>query len=459
MSTSKNNILENKAIPIELATKIINDIPSEMWCNPNNKFCYASIVDSLLVDLFIDKLLEGLRNIILDDSARLNHILTNMIYGITLDKHIAKIVESTSNIKNIFVIDITKDSLKNMPKFDYIIQNPPYSGETHLDFFRNSLALLKDTGKMVIIEPSTWLINLKNINTASDIKNKINGHISKIILDNYAKDFNVGLYVPCSITYINFATYYNYINFYCCGDYKKVKNIEDCTLIGSYNIFNNILLKIKNSKFDILKNHIYNPKKQKDQQILTNKDNWYTKFKDGQIGMGGPIESGGHTNGGQIKYNQDSLYITTINGEYKKSYISVMYYVNTELNNIDQIPIKGVGSNKEYTDKDDICLYDTKEHLENWKYNVFNLKLLLFISICFTINASNNIKDIMPWIVNKKYTDNEIYTLLNLNNDEINLIEFTTKKYERYSLWYMRYMCGPNSVSDKEVQEFINKLI
>ena len=51
MSNSKNNILENKAIPVELAIKIINDIPSEMWSNPNNKFCYASIVDSLLVDL------------------------------------------------------------------------------------------------------------------------------------------------------------------------------------------------------------------------------------------------------------------------------------------------------------------------------------------------------------------------------------------------------------------------
>ena len=37
-------------------------------------------------------------------------------------------------------------------------------------------------------------------------------------------------------------------------------------------------------------------------------------------------------------------------------------------------------------------------------------------------------------------------------------IETTIKKYERYSPWFKRYICGPSSVSDEEVQKFINEL-
>ena len=43
-----------------------------------------------------------------------------------------------------------------MLKFDYIIQNPPYAGTLHTKFFNKGLDILSDTGKMVIIEPSTW---------------------------------------------------------------------------------------------------------------------------------------------------------------------------------------------------------------------------------------------------------------------------------------------------------------
>lgn len=46
-------------------------------------------------------------------------------------------------------------------QFDYIVQNPPYSGSLHLTFFEKSLGFLKDDGEMTIIEPATWLINVR----------------------------------------------------------------------------------------------------------------------------------------------------------------------------------------------------------------------------------------------------------------------------------------------------------
>ena len=46
-------------------------------------------------------------------------------------------------------------------QFDYIIQNPTYKKQLHLDFFKAGLGLLSENGKMVIIEPATWLINVR----------------------------------------------------------------------------------------------------------------------------------------------------------------------------------------------------------------------------------------------------------------------------------------------------------
>ena len=48
-----------------------------------------------------------------------------------------------------------------MPKFDYIIQNPPHNKNLHIQFFNKGLDILSDTGKMTIIEPAIWLMNLR----------------------------------------------------------------------------------------------------------------------------------------------------------------------------------------------------------------------------------------------------------------------------------------------------------
>lgn len=73
------------------------------------------------------------------------------------------------------------ETIKHM-KFDTIIQNPPYNGSLHLDFLEKGLDLLDKNGKMVIIEPATWLINVrKNGKTKiyDRIKQRIEGHVEK----------------------------------------------------------------------------------------------------------------------------------------------------------------------------------------------------------------------------------------------------------------------------------------
>ena len=54
--------------------------------------------------------------------------------------------------------------------------NPPYDGDLHLSFLKMGCNVLSDTGKMVIVEPATWLINIRKngkAKTYDEIKKRI----------------------------------------------------------------------------------------------------------------------------------------------------------------------------------------------------------------------------------------------------------------------------------------------
>ena len=110
------------------------------------------------------------------------------------------------------------------------------------------------------------------------------------------------------------------------------------------------------------------------------------------------------------------------------------------------------------TDKIADNIYGTKEELENWKHFVFNNKLPLFLNIVLTIDQNNNSKEFVPWLVDRQYTDDEINKLFGFTEEEIRLMDVTLKKYERNSPWFRRYMCGKDSATDDEVNEFIKRI-
>ena len=312
-----------------------------------------------------------------------------------------------------------KNKTKNMQKFDYIIQNPPYVGpdrntQLHLEFFNKGLDILSDNGKMVVIEPSTWLINLRNTVPNNKkwympLKNRIKNHVSKIIIENFNKSFNISSYVPLSITYIDKSSKYDEIEFINCGEYKKVTNVNDCNLIGNYEIIQSILTKCK-SYGDMMKDHIYDPGKTKIDE------NTKFLFYANIVGQGG---CGGHGYG--IFKNMDSDFQHTKNGEFQNSVIDVLC---------------------RKTNTDTYKLYGTKEELENWKYFAFNNKLPLFLNIILTIDQHNNSYNYVPWITDKHYTDDEIYKILNISHEEKELVDKTILKFERNSEWFKKYMEG-----------------
>jgi len=336
-------------------------------------------------------------------------------------------------------------------KFDYIIQNPPYLKTLHIDCFNKGLDILKEDGKMTIIEPATWLIELRqNIADKKSsqmkkyitLKKRVETHVSKVIIENYNKEFNVGLYVPFSITYIDKSKTFDKIEFINCGVKKYVDSLDDCNLIGNIEIIKSIFEKIKN--YDVVNNHIYISGKSEKIE-----GNYYCKIagiiSNGLCGMGN-------------RFISDNQYRKFNNIWYLLSYTTPLFHSDrtSDIQNYPNERRTRGGVKIENSEAE--CITGTKQELENWKHYVFNNSLPLFINICMTIDQHNNSLHYVPWLVDKKYTDQEIYDKFGFTDEEIKLIEITIKKYERYSPWFKRYICGKDSVSDKEVQKFIDNI-
>lgn len=334
-------------------------------------------------------------------------------------------------------------------KFDYVIQNPPYNGSLHLDFLEKGLDLLTEKGRMVIIEPATWLINVKTTGNAKKynaIKERLSGHVESVIIENRNNDFNTNLRVPFATVTIDFSKTYESIEFVCCGEKKIVKSLYDCNLIGDYSVIWSILNKVK-AHGDVMDNHTTKEKMEDGM--------YYTKYADIIGGAGGALCSATTDRVG-VNYDGESFWKNTAFGDFCTFYTSPAYHFYK--NSISSEPLCSYDKGKHLTTKIADNLYGTKSELENWKHFVFKNKLPLFINIVINVNERNCSKDFLPWLVDRTYTDDEINEMFGFTEEEIALIDRTIKKYERNSPWFRRYICGPDSVSDEEVNNFINSL-
>jgi hypothetical protein len=356
----------------------------------------------------------------------------------------------SENKAHLIMLDEIYKKIDTM-KFDVVIQNPPYKRTLHIDFFNKGLDVLTDTGKMVIIEPATWLINVKKNGKAKQIykpiKDRIEGHIESIVIENFNSEFNTSLEMPFSITTIDMSKKFDTIDYICCGEHKSVKSVYDCNLIGSYNTIWSILKKSQ-SFGNMMSKHI--TKEDKKESNL-----YYTKYAE-TISGGGKLCAVTSTSI-RLKYDSKTVWSNINNlGDFCVGYTATVFHNYN--NEISQNPLYSYDIGRNLTDNIADNIYGTKEELENWKHFVFNNKLPLFLNIVLTIDMHNNSKDFIPWLVDKQYTDDEINQMFGFTDEEIKLIDNTLKKYERNSPWFKRYMCGKDSVSDEEVNNFIAEI-
>ena len=376
---------------------------------------------------------------------------------IDLEKNDKEIIDCVNNrlFKNL-----------NEMKFDNIIQNPPYNGSLHLDFLEMGLDLLSDNGRMVIIEPATWLINIRkygkrgevgktassDIKKYDDIKERIKGHVESVVIENLDGEFNIENPAPFSTMVIDKSKKFKTIHFKCCGEEKEVESLYDCNMIGDYTTIWSIFSKLLKYG-DMMAHHAISDRLRiKGNYTGKNDTIFYNTFVDcAYPHLGWHAKSSVYS-----AWKSDRKFIRCSDGEYFEPYVRSLSdtYIGPE---IEQKSGKN-GGNK-------ASVYGTKEEIENWRYNVLNLKIFRFIPISLIYaKDNNNTIDFTPWLANRKYTDEESFELFGFNDKEIKLIKRTVEKYERNSPWFKRYMCGPCSVDDNQekedkiISEFINGL-
>lgn len=86
-------------------------------------------------------------------------------------------------------------------KFDLVFSNPPYNKNVDIKIL-NEIVDIAD--EFVIVHPSGWLIDLKDKTPLyKTFKNKIENSLKSIELFNGNPVFNIQIFMPCSITYID----------------------------------------------------------------------------------------------------------------------------------------------------------------------------------------------------------------------------------------------------------------
>jgi hypothetical protein len=327
--------------------------------------------------------------------------------------------------------------------FDVVIQNPPYDGGLHLLFLKQGLEMLNDTGKMTIVEPSKWLTDVRKygkrgefgrvtspeIKKYDEIKKQIEGHVKSVTVENLNKEFGTTIFLPFSITNIDLGNTYEYIDFTCCGEHKKVKSLYDCNMIGNYKTIWNIFDKVQ-SYGNMMKGHIFIPDGKN--KTIVKPNTYYCKYTN-LIARGVCSD-----------YRTGDVWFR--NNYYASTYIWSCFDDRPPIS-ISSEPLHSLKSgytysNPVYSDKIEDNLYGTKEELENWRNFIFNNKLPLFLNIVLNVDQHNVVYEYIPWLVDKQYTDEEIYEIFRFTDEEIKLIEDTLKKYERNSTYFKRYMCG-----------------
>lgn len=332
-------------------------------------------------------------------------------YNVKLD-NIIYITENSEIYNN-------KKELIDMPKFDYIVQNPPYSGDLHLEFLKTGVDMLNEDGQMIIIEPATWLISPHEVKRYNEIKVLLNNNVKSVTIASLNSKFNTGLYVPFSITHIDKSNIYDKIFFKCYDNGKFVNSLYDCNLIGDSNIIESIKNKIIDYCKETCNNYKFNHLKTYNNNVAFLR---YTK----QFTL--------HP----YKINStDAIYDDINDMTFNQSYI--VYGAHK----YDYIPVRQneIKDNWKciYCDKFD-NFEDNKKFLENFVDFTRHTKFAHYIGIMSIIHQSNYTLKFVPYLdFSHKWTDEMLYKFFNLSDEEIKLIEDTCNKFEWHSDWYKKF--------------------
>lgn len=198
---------------LNLVKHILSRIPDEDFKNPNKTFIDLSNGTGVFPLVVIYRLMKGLEEWESDSEKRYKHIVENQIFTSEIQPknvflYLCLIDPYDEYNLNIYSGSSLDNGLRKHMKevwkreyFDYSIGNPPFNQMVDMKFVKLSYEI---ADVVCFVHPSTWLIDEKGKQKAFlSTKELVKDHLDSIELFNGNKIFNIQLFVPCVITYID----------------------------------------------------------------------------------------------------------------------------------------------------------------------------------------------------------------------------------------------------------------
>lgn len=303
--------------------------------------------------------------------------------------------------------------------FDIVLSNIPINGTHPLRIIPDVILHLvnKKTGRIAIIADDSltsssdiyvvtqdeygldiqrnYRIGEKNsTKVMREIAPILHGHITSISLENLNKEFDQNAARSFLNIRADFSKYIDYFEFSAYGWKRKEKYLQDCTIFGNTVLFKSIVRKILKVFPDTIKEHIkrYGMLPEENQEILIR----FPAFK------ASPLKNKNRSAYikelfGMKKYIMDAL----INTEYP-----------TESKYAEDLHPSYMGESSKY------ITFNSKEEAQNYRANT-RLTIMKYISAMTCQQTKPKATAIIPYIVDREYTDDEISTMIGFTREEI----------------------------------------
>lgn len=202
------------ATPQELVDQMLDKLPHETWADPTVRLLDPACGTGAFYVNAAVRLFRGLENAYPDETQRLEHILREQLFACDIDPKQLRRLRATMRamgfdqlLKQFDTNVYNEDSLRRKweMKFDVVIANPPFKAGMHLKFLQHSISSVVEEGHVLFIHPADFLVQKRpEPGGKRDDYKRLRDDISQksaciTFIDN---PFNVGLYIPLSITHI-----------------------------------------------------------------------------------------------------------------------------------------------------------------------------------------------------------------------------------------------------------------
>lgn len=226
--------------PPELVDEMLDRLPAETWTDPKKRFLDPAMGTGTFYLCLLQRLDEGLKEVIPDRNERLRHIMAEQLFGCEIDhKQLRRFVASLHHLgleqfeRNVY----NEDSLQKEwdMKFDVVVANPPYKAGLHLKFLEWAH---DNADHAVFIHPSEWLVQKRRITKHGhkrrwykELRDKLTPRCKSVTFIDNPWGKSVPLWVPFSITEVS-SRRTDQIEFSCyetmlCGTHERKRVISE----------------------------------------------------------------------------------------------------------------------------------------------------------------------------------------------------------------------------------------